>query len=63
MKIVPNQDFKHERYTFRKGHAYDVPESDAEYFQSVGWVGKIVELQSQDLEIQDGQIGHESEVN
>lgn len=63
MKIVPNQDFKHDRL-YEEGKEYDVSEEDAEYFQSAGWVGDKPETGiEQSLDIHDGILGHLSEVN
>lgn len=63
MKIVPNQDFKHDRL-YEKGKEYDVSEEDAEYFEAAGWVGERPETGNHHfLEVHDGVIGHSSEVN
>lgn len=72
VKIYPNQDFKHGTETFKAGESYDVPEGLAYYFAQVGWTrGKpgsdretmtITPGDVATLDIQDGQIGHTSEV-
>lgn len=61
--IKPNQDFKHGKKTYRKGRKYQATEEDAKYFESVGWVGEIVEGKEQSLKIDDVMLGHTSEVN
>lgn len=63
MTIVPNQDFKHGARTYLSGQEYDVPTQDAEYFVGCGWVGDTIESGEVTLEIQDGRLGHSSEVN
>lgn len=64
MKIIPNQTFKHETKTYRKGHEYEVSEEDAEYFGEVGWIGeRSSKAATHSLEIHDGQLGQTSEVN
>lgn len=63
MKIIPNQDFKHGRETYLKGQEYDVDSDLAYYFKAVGWVGEPGNTEKEvTLDIQDGQIGHSSEV-
>jgi hypothetical protein len=62
-EIKPNQDFKHEKKTFKKGRKYEVSLEDAKYFTSAGWVGEPTEGKAQSLEIQDIYEGHEAEVN
>lgn len=63
MKIVPNQDFKHDRL-YEKGKEYDVSEEDAEYFESAGWVGEQSEIGKEHLlDVHSGVIGHSSMVN
>ena len=63
MKITPNQTFKHERETYEEGQEYDVSEEDAEYFASVGFIGERIAGESASLDVQDGVIGHSSEVS
>lgn len=62
-KIVPNQDFKHEEKTFKKGQQYEVSPDDAKYFIAAGWVGDETKADEQSLDIQDGAHGLESENN
>lgn len=62
-KIVPNQTFKHEGEVYVEGEEYDVSEEDAEYFIEAGWVGERAEQSSHFLEVHNGVIGHNSEVN
>lgn len=62
--ITPNQNFKHGSESYEKGQSYEVPDEDGEYFTACGWVGEPNETgQEISLDIQDGQIGHSSEVN
>lgn len=63
-EIKPNQDFKHDKKTYKKGRKYEVSPEDAEYFQECGWVGERLETgKTHLLDVQDMQLGHSSEVN
>jgi len=64
MQITPNQDFKHQGQTYAKGQEYEVPNADAEHFELCGWVGDALNAEAvHTLEVQNVQLGHESEVN
>lgn len=63
MKIKPNQEFKHEKKTYKKGRSYEVSDDDAKHFISAGWVGESGEAgKEQSLEIHSGVLGQSSEV-
>lgn len=63
-QIKPNQDFKHDRKTYKKGRKYEVSEEDGEYFANCGWTGEAGEVsKAHSLDIQDMTLGHSSEVN
>jgi hypothetical protein len=62
-QIKPNQDFKHDRKTYKKGRKYEVEAEDADYFIQAGWVGDGSSTGDQSLDIQDVQLGHSSGVN
>lgn len=63
MKIIPNQEFKHDGKVYEAGKDYDVDENLAFYFNAAGWVGQRAGGQDATLNIQDMQVGHKSEVN
>lgn len=61
--IVPNQDFKHGRETYKKGEPYEVEDGEAFYFQQCGWVGDGQSSgDAATLDIQDVTSGHKAEV-
>lgn len=60
--IKPNQDFKDEKKTYKKGRKYQVPREKAEYFAACGWVGEQpVSSAVHTLDIHDSTLGHEAE--
>lgn len=69
-KIVPNQEFKHEKRHYRKGRSYEIESDLAKYFIENGWAdhagakkaGQKVGKNSATLEVQNGQLGQKAEV-
>jgi hypothetical protein len=71
MIIEPNQDFKHDIFTFVKGKKYDIPEALGLYFVNNGWASaegvkalheQLPELTGdQVLEVHDGVLGTTSD--
>lgn len=64
MTIKPNQDFRHEGKSYKKGRKYEVSDENGKYFQSCGWVGEQPETgKEHSLDVHDVMLGHSSEVN
>lgn len=63
MKIIPNQNFKHDGLTFEEGQSYDVCESDADRLREAGWIGERQSGVDVSLDVQDIQLGHEARIN